>query len=103
LKVGSSFPLIREDLAKKMAISCAILWNLYMIILQTLWFFCKSIGSGKEGVKGLIIFFEQPQCPFDYTTKLHYNYQTYKGGLKCQRRKESIQGPVQEKEGRITK
>jgi hypothetical protein len=65
--------------------------------------FCNSIGSGKEGVKGLIIFFEQPQCPFDYTTKLHYNYRTYKGGLKCQRRKESIQGPVQEKEGRITK
>jgi len=39
LKVGSSFTLIREDLAKKMAIACAILWNLYMIVLQTLCYF----------------------------------------------------------------
>jgi hypothetical protein len=60
LKVGSSFTLIKEDLAKKMAITCAILWNLYMIVLQTLCFFVGSIGSGKEGVKGLIIFFKQP-------------------------------------------
>ena len=49
LKVGSSFPLIREDLAKKMAISCAILWNLYMIILQTLWFFVIVLEVVRRG------------------------------------------------------
>jgi len=26
-KVGSSFNLLRKDLARKMAIACAILWN----------------------------------------------------------------------------
>ena len=49
LKVGSSFPLIREDLAKKMAISCAILWNLYMIILQTLWVFVIVLEVVRRG------------------------------------------------------
>jgi len=75
LKLGSSFTLVREDLAKKMAIACAILWNLYMIILQRLWIFMfmivlrvyDSIESEKEGIKGLIIFFEQPHFKIAYT------------------------------------
>jgi len=49
LKVGSSFTLIREDLAKKMAIACAILWNLYMIILQRLWFFVIVLRVRRRG------------------------------------------------------
>ena len=49
LKVGSSFALIREDLAKKMAIACAILWNLYMIIPQTLWFFVIVLRVVRRG------------------------------------------------------
>jgi len=49
LKVGSSFTLIREDLAKKMAIACAILWNLYMIIPQTLWFFVIVLRVVRRG------------------------------------------------------
>jgi len=49
LKVGSSFTLIREDLAKKMAIACAILWNLYMIILRRLWFFVIVLRVRRRG------------------------------------------------------
>jgi hypothetical protein len=49
LKVGSSFTLIREDLAKKMAIACAILWNLYMIILQRLWLFVIVLRVRRRG------------------------------------------------------
>jgi hypothetical protein len=49
LKVGSGFTLIREDLAKKMAIACAILWNLYMIIPQTLWFFVVVLRVVRRG------------------------------------------------------
>jgi hypothetical protein len=36
MKVGSGFTLIGEDLGKKMAIACAILWKFYMIISQAL-------------------------------------------------------------------
>jgi hypothetical protein len=28
-KIGSSFKLLREDLSRKAAIACAILWNFY--------------------------------------------------------------------------
>jgi hypothetical protein len=59
LKVGSSFTLVRKDLAKKLVIVCAILWNLYMIILLRGDFY-DSIEGEKEGIKGLIIFFEHP-------------------------------------------
>jgi DNA-binding protein HU-beta len=57
--------LIREDLAKKMAIACAILWNLYMIVLQT------GIENGKEG-EGLIIFFDNPLTNFKNLYKFFF-------------------------------
>jgi hypothetical protein len=49
LKVGSNFTLVREDLAKKMAIACAIFWNLYMIILQRLWIFMIGLRVVRRG------------------------------------------------------
>jgi hypothetical protein len=30
-KIGSSFNLLREDLARKASIACAILWNFYLL------------------------------------------------------------------------
>jgi hypothetical protein len=30
-KLGSGFRVVREDVAKKMAIACALLWNIYML------------------------------------------------------------------------
>jgi len=35
-KVGSSFNLLREDLARKMAIACAILWNFWLVVIYFL-------------------------------------------------------------------
>jgi len=32
-KVGSSFNLLRKDLARKMAIACAILWNFWVVVI----------------------------------------------------------------------
>ena len=32
-KVGSSFNLLREDLARKTAIACAILWNFWLLVI----------------------------------------------------------------------
>jgi hypothetical protein len=50
MKVGSGFTLIREDLGKKkMAIACAILWNLYMIIPQALCFFVMVLRVVRKG------------------------------------------------------
>lgn len=51
MKVGSGFTLIGEDLGKKMAIACAIFWNLYMIILQALWFFVMVLRVVRRGDK----------------------------------------------------
>jgi hypothetical protein len=60
LKVGSSFTLIREDLAKKTAIACAILWNLYMIIPQTLWFFVIVLRVVRKDKRSYNIFLNSP-------------------------------------------
>jgi len=49
LKVGSSFTLVREDLAKKMAIACAIVWNLYMIVLHILCYFVMVLKMVRKG------------------------------------------------------
>jgi hypothetical protein len=37
-KVGSSFKLLREDLARKASIACAILWNFWL--LANFCYFC---------------------------------------------------------------
>ena len=47
--VGSSFTLVREDLAKKMAIACAIVWNLYMIVLHILCYFVMVLKMVRKG------------------------------------------------------
>jgi len=38
-KIGSSFNLIREDLARKAALACAILWNFYILVASLLLMF----------------------------------------------------------------
>jgi hypothetical protein len=42
-KIGSSFKLLREDLARKASIACAILWNFwvlatYLVFLFLFWY-----------------------------------------------------------------
>ncbi len=31
MKIGSSFKLVREDLARKASLACAILWNFWVL------------------------------------------------------------------------
>lgn len=38
-KFGSSFSLIRKDLARKGALACAILWNFYMLVSSLIAYF----------------------------------------------------------------
>jgi hypothetical protein len=49
LKLGSRFRIVREEIAKKVALACAVLWNFYMIVLYLFWinymisFFNKNV------------------------------------------------------------
>jgi hypothetical protein len=42
-KIGSSFKLLREDLARKASLACAILWNFW--VLETYLFFISVLVS----------------------------------------------------------
>jgi hypothetical protein len=39
-KIGSSFNLLREDLARKASIACAILWNFWVLATYLFFYFC---------------------------------------------------------------
>jgi hypothetical protein len=63
-KIGSSFNLLREDLAQKAFIACAVLWNLYLFATSVCLFllscilyynYAKTAGS----------FLEKPQLVLD--------------------------------------
>jgi hypothetical protein len=42
-KIGSSFNLLREDLARKASIACAVLWNLYLFATSVCLFLLSCI------------------------------------------------------------
>jgi len=42
-KIGSSFNLLREDLAQKVSIACAVLWNLYLLATSVCLFLLSCI------------------------------------------------------------
>jgi hypothetical protein len=39
-KIGSSFNLLREDLARKASLACAILWNFWVLVTYLFFYFC---------------------------------------------------------------
>jgi hypothetical protein len=42
-KIGSSFNLLREDLAQKASIACDVLWNLYLLATSVCLFLLSCI------------------------------------------------------------
>jgi hypothetical protein len=42
-KIGSSFNLLREDLAQKASIACAVLWNLYLFATSVCLFLLSCV------------------------------------------------------------
>jgi len=42
-KIGSSFKLLREDLARKASIACAILWNFWVLATYLFLLFLSGI------------------------------------------------------------
>jgi len=42
-KIGSSFKLLREDLARKASIAFAILWNFWVLATYLFFYFCSGI------------------------------------------------------------
>jgi hypothetical protein len=59
-KIGSSFKLLREDLARKASIACAILWNFWLLATYLFLLFLSGIlhyGYAKDCGR----FLEQPQ------------------------------------------
>jgi hypothetical protein len=68
-KIGSSFKLLREDLARKASLACAILWNfwvlatyLFLLFLSGILHYSYAKGSGR--------FLEQPIRPLDFFKKM---------------------------------
>jgi hypothetical protein len=56
-KIGSSFNLLREDLARKASIACAILWNFYLLATLFLYFcYCYSASCITTMLKELVDF-----------------------------------------------
>jgi hypothetical protein len=59
-KVGSSFKLLREDLARKASIACAILWNFWVLATYLFLLFLYGILRYSYA-KGCGRFLEQPR------------------------------------------
>jgi len=59
-KIGSSFNLLREDLARKASIACAILWNFYLLA-TSLFLLLLSCILYYNYAKRTCRFLEQPQ------------------------------------------
>ena len=59
-KVGSSFNLLREDLARKTAIACAILWNFWLLVIYLFLFALSTALCFKPIFKVFGGFLEQP-------------------------------------------
>ncbi len=63
-KLGSSFRVVREDISMKMALACALLWNLYMLVVWIYFFVLLSdlVKASKKTwrVKGSLIFETAP-------------------------------------------
>ena len=50
-KLGSGFRVIREDIARKMVLACAIIWNFYMLALHVflaLFFYLRFFRTPKS-------------------------------------------------------
>jgi hypothetical protein len=63
-KVGSSFKLLREDLARKASIACAILWNFWVLATYLFLLFLSGILHYSYA-RGCGRFLEQPHLIFD--------------------------------------
>jgi hypothetical protein len=63
-KIGSSFNLLREDLARKVSIACAILWNFYLLA-TSLFLLLLSCALHYSYTKVSSRFLEQPPVPID--------------------------------------
>jgi hypothetical protein len=59
-KIGSSFKLLREDLARKASIACAILWNFWVLATYLFLLFLSGILHYSYA-KACGRFLEQPQ------------------------------------------
>jgi hypothetical protein len=69
-KIGSSFKLLREDLARKASIACAILWNFWVLATYLFLLFLSGILQYSYA-KGCGRFLEQPHAT------LTFLYQVY--------------------------
>jgi Transposase DDE domain. len=58
-KIGSSFKLLREDLARKASIACAILWNFWVLAVSLFLLFLSGMLQYSYA-KGCGRFLEQP-------------------------------------------
>jgi len=63
-KIGSSFKLLREDLARKASIACAILWNFWVLATSLFLLFLSGVLHYSY-IKGSGRFLEQPPAPID--------------------------------------
>jgi len=68
-KIGSSFNLLREDLARKASIACAILWNFWMLAIYLFLLFLAGILHYSYA-KGYGRFLEQPLRPLDFFKRM---------------------------------
>jgi hypothetical protein len=70
-KIGSSFNLLREDLARKASIACAILWNFYLLA-TSLFLLLLSCILYYNYAKRTCRFLEQPSGKLAIKSKLAY-------------------------------
>jgi len=63
-KIGSSFKLLREDLARKASVACAILWNFWVLAVSLLLLFLSGILHYSYA-NGYGRFLEQPLLRLD--------------------------------------
>jgi hypothetical protein len=54
-KIGSSFKLLREDLARKASIACAILWNFWVFATYLFLLFLSNILRLSKNFYNLIV------------------------------------------------
>jgi hypothetical protein len=71
-KIGSSFKLLREDLARKASIACAILWNFWVLATYLFLLFLSGILQYSYA-KDCGRFLEQSQRSLDKKLKIFFN------------------------------
>jgi hypothetical protein len=75
-KIGSSFKLLREDLARKASIACAILWNFWVLATYLFLLFLPGILQYSYA-KGGGRFLEQPLSFLEFHTRGILKFTSY--------------------------